>query len=57
MVEARKKEVESEDVDPENFPELPPSDSRPPHEPAPADPVAEQVAPRPAEPSVAPEPV
>jgi len=37
MVEARKKEVEMEDVDPENFPEAPPAD-------APA-PVAESVAP------------
>jgi hypothetical protein len=57
MVEARRKEVESEDVDPENFPELPAADSRPPQEPVPAEASADQVAPPPAEPSVAPEPV
>jgi hypothetical protein len=58
MVEARKREVESEDVDPENFPEVPASGgSRPPQEAALPDAAAEQVAPPPAEPSVAPEPV
>jgi hypothetical protein len=57
MVEARKKEVESEDVDPENFPEMPAGESRPPHEAAPADAGTEQAAPPPAEPSVAQEPV
>jgi hypothetical protein len=61
MVEARKREVESEDVDPENFPEAPAShESQPPQAPAqePAsDPsaVAESAVPMPppTEPSVA----
>jgi hypothetical protein len=67
MVEARKKEVESGDVDPENFPEVPAQGgSLPAHEAASADAGAEQVAPPvavaeqpalpPAEPSVATEP-
>jgi hypothetical protein len=48
MVEARKKEVEAEENDPENFPEAPrPSDSRPPIPEAPAPsteaPVAEEA--------------
>jgi hypothetical protein len=44
MVEARKKEVETEDVDPENFPEAaPPSDA-----PAAAAPTREESAPAPA---------
>jgi hypothetical protein len=43
MVEARKKEIEAEDHDPENFPEAPPaSNSRPPM-PAPAAPAAESA--------------
>jgi hypothetical protein len=43
MVEARKKEVESEDVDPENFPEAPRAVENRPAE-APAAPAAEPVA-------------
>jgi hypothetical protein len=42
MVEARKKEVESEDVDPENFPEAPRAVENPPSEAPPA-PAAETV--------------
>jgi hypothetical protein len=45
MVEARKKEVESEEVDPENFPEAPPAPEAP---AAQAAPVAEPAAPEPA---------
>jgi hypothetical protein len=57
MVEARKKEVESEDVDPENFPEVPAAaGALPPHEPAPPEPAAEQPVPPPAETPVATEP-
>jgi hypothetical protein len=63
MVEARKKEVEAEEVDPENFPEVAIVDearsepSPTPAVPVPQEPVAEQAAPPPVEPSVAPEPV
>jgi hypothetical protein len=69
MVEARKKEVEADDVDPENFPEVPHSDGvhsgQPPaqvvsqpqepvaEQPAAEQPVAEQAVPPPTEPSVA----
>jgi hypothetical protein len=54
MVEARKKEVESEDVDPENFPEVPASAAPlPPSEPAPQDAAAEQAVPPPEETPVA----
>jgi hypothetical protein len=64
MVEARKKEMESEEVDPENFPEAPAGASTPPApapvpapapEPAPAAPAvaAETSIPPPTEPSVA----
>jgi hypothetical protein len=57
MVEERKKEVESEEVDPENFPEVPaPASAQPAHEPAPPDAAPEQAASPPAEPSVASEP-
>jgi hypothetical protein len=55
MVEARKKEVESEEVDPENFPEAPP-----PSEPAPQAsseaPAAEPVMPEPEAAAAAPAP-
>lgn len=45
MVEARKKEVESEDHDPENFPEAPPADPAPAAPTAPAESTPEAVAP------------
>jgi hypothetical protein len=45
MVEARKKEVEAEEVDPENFPEAQPSQGAVPAEPAAAPPPAEGEAP------------
>jgi len=55
MVEARKKEVEAEENDPENFPEAPPPERRAPVAPAPAAPapvVSEPVAePAPQEPA------
>ena len=44
MVEARKKEIEGEEHDPENFPEVPAA----PAEPAPAAPAAEPVEAEPA---------
>jgi hypothetical protein len=59
MVEARKREVESEDVDPENFPEMPaavaspPSQEAAPEAPVNPEPAAEQVPPPPAETPVA----
>ena len=53
MVEARRKEVESEEVDPENFPEVPAAAATPPHEPAPPDAPAEQAVPPPQETPVA----
>jgi hypothetical protein len=63
MVEARKKEVEAEDVDPENFPEVAVADDSRPEAapttsaPAPQEPVAEQAVPPPVEPTVASGPV
>jgi hypothetical protein len=60
MVEARKKEVESDEVDPENFPEAPPAHEAPaagaaaPETPSPVPvPGAESDVPPPTEPSVA----
>ncbi len=53
MVEARKKEVESEDVDPENFPEAP--RVTPAQEPAAAHPVAEEPSVEEPAPAPAPE--
>ena len=55
MVEARKKEVESEDVDPENFPEAPPAAETAAPEPPAAAPVAgaESEVPPPSESTVA----
>ncbi len=44
MVEARKKEVESDDHDPENFPEIPADVPAPSREPAPAAPTPEPAA-------------
>jgi hypothetical protein len=46
MVEARKKEVELEEIDPENFPEVPAAgESRPRPEPAPETMAPEAIAP------------
>jgi hypothetical protein len=49
MVEARKKEVESEEHDPENFPEAPPSDTTPPMAATSASAPAEEPSSAPAE--------
>jgi hypothetical protein len=58
MVEARKKEVEAEEVDPENFPELPGGGgSRPPQEPQPEAPAAPEAAAEPVVPPPAETPV
>ena len=55
MVEARKKEVESEEHDPENFPEAPPAEAHP-VQTRPAPPAAEtSPAPAPAVPTESPE--
>jgi hypothetical protein len=58
MVEARKKEVEAEEVDPENFPELPGGGgSRPPQEAQPEAPAAPEAAAEPVVPPPAETPV
>lgn len=56
MVEARKKEVDAEEHDPENFPDAPAADSAPVQTPLPARTVETSSAPAPAAPTESPEP-